>query len=75
MTTPLLKGVFIAFVFVVAFHVADNSFRYQSCLLNVTNQFLPDFKSTENILECNGSADGGLFRFLPSKLSKKGIIY
>ena len=65
MLLSLRKGFFAVFVLMFVFHIADNSFQYQRCLLKVSNQRFPDMKLVRNSPQCNGSADGGLFRLFP----------
>lgn len=68
MLLSLRKSVVAAFVLVFVFHIADNSFQYQRCLLKASNQRFPDFKVVEDSTQCNGSADGGLFRLFPQPM-------
>lgn len=68
MLLSLRKGFFAVFVLIFVFHIADNSFQYQRCLLKVTNQRFPDLKVVEGSPQCIGSADRGLFRFIPKSL-------
>ena len=65
MLLSLRKGFFAVFVLMFVFHIADNSLQYQRCLLKVSNQRFPDMKLVRNSPQCNGSADGGLFRLFP----------
>ena len=58
MLLSLRKGFFAVFVLMFVFHIADNSFQY-------SNQRFPDMKLVRNSPQCNGSADGGLFRLFP----------
>ena len=69
MLLSLRKGSFAVFVLVFVFHIADNSFQYQRCLLQASNQRFPDLKVVEGSPQCNGSADGGLFRLLPQPMA------
>ena len=69
MLLSLRKSVVVAFALVFVFHIADNSFQYQRCLLKASNQRFPDFKVVEGSTQCNGSADGGLFRLFPQPMA------
>ena len=69
MLLSLRKSVVAAFVLVFVFHIADNSFQYQRCLLKASNQRFPDIKVVEASTQCNGSADGGLFRLFPQPMA------
>ncbi|MAN18534.1 hypothetical protein [Synechococcus sp. A15-60] len=68
MPLSLRQGVVAFLCLIVVFHIADNSLQYQRCLLQASNQQFPDFKLVMASPQCNGLANGGLFRLFPKPL-------